>query len=820
MKQHLFRGRGDPDFVPTGYSHMYLDLDTGNHWLSKGIFDASDWVGPYATAASVRQAIDDYAAGISDLADKVVQYVEVVNYPNRGRYATIDPTIHHGKFIIIRDLDPRLEVTFKIEILPTGRTLLGSQIWLYNDSVKTTSVDNYNCMVNYPLGQTDKTLEYKGVMIVRPLELNGGMFTYLLSGTMNSTIDAPSGDINAIDAEHRADNNNPHEVDKDQIGLGNVQNYSMATLAEARLGELATRYMGPVSVKAAIAEQALKPLSDHVNDTENPHLVDKYQIELGSVMNYPMALDVDGVYAGEFDVELTTDKLYASPRTIRLALERYKEMNPALVNFCSTVDAQMAGRMDLLAIDNETVSPFRLAQALIEYTRNLSWSTNQNIDTAFSGGEVDNSFIGPEALIYALDLLKQDIANSTIDNGDNGDLSAVLQDLIVEMTEVLGMLVTINYVNAPQDLVGKLYTALPDIKTEYFVTVNRELFGQYNARTDTWLDCRINGAYGNYGVFEPQLSLPMPMIEGATLGPYPPLGAEGYALTHTASGVQLINGTWEYDYSFDFGDGLADVSVLPPLVDIVWPHTTTISGRYDLLWIQGGEPFQMYAGFRPMGGVTEEFTFIDNMGMPGGVGFHGFSNSILTDIKPPKAFSGFIKRTALGKKAAELVDADVVCGMLVVGTSAKFITNGIVRWERTGLPVGHSEYSWILNGSFMVNYNSVVYNGIAGINQLKNTGVALDDIFNNLQILVSQAWASGDYGDYTANQSGFIDGSTVNNVFPVNLANAVMAILQDDPHRETEASDLAGEYGQGDIRLQCYPWEDTEVLSGYFYLTP
>jgi hypothetical protein len=329
MKQHLFRGRGDPDFVPTGYSHMYLDLDTGNHWLSKGIFDTSDWVGPYATAASVRQAIDDYAAGINDLEDKVVQYVEVVNYPNRGRYATIDPTIHHGKFIIIRDLDPRLEVTFKIEILPTGRTLLGSQIWVYNDSVKTTSVDNYNCMVNYPLGQTNKALEYKGVMIVRPLELNGGMLTYLVSGTMNSTIETPSGNISGIDEEHRADNNNPHEVDKDQIGLGNVQNYSMATLAEARLGELATRYMNPLTVKAAILEQVLKPLDDHLDDIDNPHLVDKYQIELGDVQNYKMATAVQGVYAGDLNIELASEVLYATPNTIARALARYQELNPS-----------------------------------------------------------------------------------------------------------------------------------------------------------------------------------------------------------------------------------------------------------------------------------------------------------------------------------------------------------------------------------------------------------------------------------------------------------------------------------------------------------
>lgn len=96
-------------------------------------------------------------------------------------------------------------------------------------------------------------------------------------------------------AAHKADNQNPHQVTKEQIGLGNVLNYGIATQAEAETGAINTAFMTPLSVKQAITFQALNPLTQalntHVSRTDNPHGVTKAQVGLSNVNNYGTVTD-------------------------------------------------------------------------------------------------------------------------------------------------------------------------------------------------------------------------------------------------------------------------------------------------------------------------------------------------------------------------------------------------------------------------------------------------------------------------------------------------------------------------------------------------
>ncbi|MGJ0848200.1 phage tail protein [Tissierella praeacuta] len=66
-----------------------------------------------------------------------------------------------------------------------------------------------------------------------------------------------SGEIkekaNKIDLdEHKSNASNPHRVNKSQVGLGYVENYGIATKAEAELGTINSKYMTPLRVKEAI----------------------------------------------------------------------------------------------------------------------------------------------------------------------------------------------------------------------------------------------------------------------------------------------------------------------------------------------------------------------------------------------------------------------------------------------------------------------------------------------------------------------------------------------------------------------------------------
>ena len=51
---------------------------------------------------------------------------------------------------------------------------------------------------------------------------------------------------------HVDDKNNPHGVTKAQVGLGNVENYGIATQAEAEAGSVNNKYMTPLRVKQAV----------------------------------------------------------------------------------------------------------------------------------------------------------------------------------------------------------------------------------------------------------------------------------------------------------------------------------------------------------------------------------------------------------------------------------------------------------------------------------------------------------------------------------------------------------------------------------------
>lgn len=115
-------------------------------------------------------------------------------------------------------------------------------------------------------------------------------------GTLNNLFMTPLRTYQAIQfvagkalTAHLEDFNNPHQTTKAQVGLGNVDNFATASEAEARQGTSSTRFMTPLNVAQAIATQASGPLNAHLADHNNPHVVTKAQVGLGSVDNFATA---------------------------------------------------------------------------------------------------------------------------------------------------------------------------------------------------------------------------------------------------------------------------------------------------------------------------------------------------------------------------------------------------------------------------------------------------------------------------------------------------------------------------------------------------
>lgn len=94
---------------------------------------------------------------------------------------------------------------------------------------------------------------------------------------------------------HTADMDNPHQTTKAQVGLGNVQNYPLASKEQAESGTSNQVYMTPIRVAEAIEALAIALFQPHMDNKNNPHGVTKAQVGLGSVENYPIANKAEAV---------------------------------------------------------------------------------------------------------------------------------------------------------------------------------------------------------------------------------------------------------------------------------------------------------------------------------------------------------------------------------------------------------------------------------------------------------------------------------------------------------------------------------------------
>ena len=86
---------------------------------------------------------------------------------------------------------------------------------------------------------------------------------------------------------HLADFENPHQVTKDQVGLGNVDNTSdldkpISTATQEALDTLRSDLEGDINTGSS---ELSKLINDHIANVENPHQVTKAQVGLGNVDN-------------------------------------------------------------------------------------------------------------------------------------------------------------------------------------------------------------------------------------------------------------------------------------------------------------------------------------------------------------------------------------------------------------------------------------------------------------------------------------------------------------------------------------------------------
>lgn len=104
---------------------------------------------------------------------------------------------------------------------------------------------------------------------------------------------------------HLDDVDNPHRVDKEDVGLGFVDNFKTATVAETIEGMLNNRFVTPSGVRQLIASINMESVASHAARFDNPHQVTKDQVGLGNVDNLKTAVATD--------YELANNSAFATP---------------------------------------------------------------------------------------------------------------------------------------------------------------------------------------------------------------------------------------------------------------------------------------------------------------------------------------------------------------------------------------------------------------------------------------------------------------------------------------------------------------------------
>jgi len=182
---------------------------------------------------------------------------------------------------------------------------------------------------------------------------------------------------------HTSNKSNPHEVNKAQVGLGNVQNYGIATVTDARAGTSNVLYMTPLLVKEAIGVLLGDTLTAHINDTNNPHNTNKAQVGLGNVQNYGVATQSQAQTG-------TDNSTYMTPLRVFEAIE-VRVRAPMLdhVNNTNNPHGTTKAQVGLSNVDNYTTATMTQVEAGVSET---SWVTPAGVRRAiqiFGGGDVD-----------------------------------------------------------------------------------------------------------------------------------------------------------------------------------------------------------------------------------------------------------------------------------------------------------------------------------------------------------------------------------------------------------------------------------------------
>lgn len=163
-------------------------------------------------------------------------------------------------------------------------------------------IDGFQSQLNQHVNDTSNPHQVTAAQVGLGLVQNFGIATNAeaQAATVNNKYMTPyltgltaTAIANSVLSPHLSDFNNPHKVTKAQVNLGNVDNFATATTADAQAGTATDKFMTPALTKTAITQLVGNQLTAHLQDMNNPHQTTKAQVGLGNVDNFLTATQAE-----------------------------------------------------------------------------------------------------------------------------------------------------------------------------------------------------------------------------------------------------------------------------------------------------------------------------------------------------------------------------------------------------------------------------------------------------------------------------------------------------------------------------------------------
>lgn len=232
-----------------------------------------------------------------------------------------------------KDVWTRLDSTFTENGLVTVKNIGGTAVSIYKTTETTKITDTYleDLGIN-PIeigGITYEVSNDTGERFWAKAVGAAGKVSVRIKGTLDPSEDitvlsAAINDLQLLLIEHKEDNTNPHKVTKGQVGLGNLPNCKTDAINSDKSDCLAT---------AKAVKTVQDNLTNHKNDKDNPHEVTKDQTGLGQVANYPPANELTAIDTTNNAAYMTPAMtFYALGKWIDMAMN----MAPQTIMQCKT----------------------------------------------------------------------------------------------------------------------------------------------------------------------------------------------------------------------------------------------------------------------------------------------------------------------------------------------------------------------------------------------------------------------------------------------------------------------------------------------------